>query len=66
MSITDKMWSGITAVIKMDAKVEGLTSAIVDQQQKIETLTGRVITLEARLNTYVEIAQNQRVIQKKD
>ncbi len=66
MSITDKMWNGITKVIKMDVKVEGLASTVVDQQKKIEALTGRVIALEVRLNTYVEIAQSQRGIKKKN
>ena len=49
MSITDKMWDGITRVIKMDSKVESLTSTVVDQQNKIENLTGRVIRLETAL-----------------
>jgi hypothetical protein len=49
MSITDKMWDGITRVIRMDAKVEGLAETIKDQQVRIEDLTGRVIRLETAL-----------------
>ncbi len=65
MSITDKMWDGISKVIKMDSKVESLASTVVDQQKRIEDLTGRIIRLETRLDTYVEVAQNQRVIDRK-
>ena len=49
MSISDKMWDGITRVIKMDSKVESLASTVVDQQKRIEDLTGRVIRLETAL-----------------
>ena len=64
MGISDKMWDGITRVIKMDAKVERLASTVVDQQKRIEDLTGRVIRLEARLDTYVEVAKSQGRISK--
>ncbi len=49
MGIADKMWDGITRVIRMDAKVEGLAATIKDQQARIEDLTGRVIRLETAL-----------------
>ncbi len=52
MGIADKMWDGITRVIRMDTKVEGLAATIKDQQARIEGLTGRVI----RLETVLEIA----------
>ncbi len=49
MGITEKMWDGITRVIRMDAKVEGLATVIRDQQTRIEDLTERVIRLETAL-----------------
>lgn len=49
MGITDKMWDGITRVIRMDAKVEGLAEVVKEQQARIEDLTGRVIRLETAL-----------------
>ena len=49
MGIADKMWDGITRVIRMDGKVEGLAATIKDQQTRIEDLTGRVIRLETAL-----------------
>jgi hypothetical protein len=49
MGITEKMWDGITRVIRMDAKVESLASAVKDQQIRIEGLTERVIRLETAL-----------------
>ena len=64
MSVTDKMWDGITRVIKMDSKVESLANTIVDQQKRIEDLTGRVIRLETALEIAL-IAQGQKTISKK-
>jgi hypothetical protein len=49
MGITDKMWDGITTVIKMNDKVERLAATMVAQQQKIENLTERIIRLETAL-----------------
>ncbi len=68
MGLTDKMWEGISRVIRMDAKVEGLAETVKTQQGKIEDLTARVI----RLETVLEIAltsrsdegHRQRLIQK--
>lgn len=36
MGITDKMWDGITTVIKMNDKVERMMDTIKIQQQKID------------------------------
>lgn len=49
MGLTDKMWGGISRVIRMDTKVEGLASTVKAQQVKIEDLTARVIRLETAL-----------------
>ena len=57
MGISEKMWEGISRVIRMDAKVESLASTVKDQQSRIEDLTGRVI----RLETALEIALSVRV-----
>ena len=58
MGITDKMWDGISRVIKMDAKVESLSSVVKNQQIKIEDLTGRII----RLETALEIAMRGNIL----
>ena len=49
MGVTEKMWDGITKVIRMEARVEGLAEAVKEQQVRIEDLTGRVIRLETAL-----------------
>ncbi len=49
MKVVDKMWDGITKVIRMDTKVEGLATTVKDQQSRIEDLTGRIIRLETAL-----------------
>jgi len=57
MGISEKMWEGISRVIRMDTKVESLANTVKDQQSRIEDLTGRVI----RLETALEIALSVRV-----
>ena len=54
MGVTEKMWDGITKVIRMDARVEGLAEAVKEQQARIEDLTGRVIRLETALEIALE------------
>jgi hypothetical protein len=49
MGLAEKMWDGISRVIRMDAKVEGLAETVKSQQGKIEDLTARVIRLETAL-----------------
>jgi len=57
MGISEKMWEGISRVIRMDAKVESLAGTVRDQQSRVEDLTGRII----RLETALEIALSVRV-----
>jgi len=57
MSVSEKMWEGISRVIRMDAKVESLAATVKDQQSRIEDLSGRII----RLETALEIALSVRV-----
>ena len=49
MGVVDKMWDGISRVIRMDSKVEGMAATVKDHQARIEDLTGRVIRLETAL-----------------
>ena len=63
MGVTEKMWDGITRVIKMDSKVEGLASTVIDQQKRIEDLTGRIIRLETALEIGLS-AQHQKKLDK--
>ena len=60
MSVTDKMWDAITAVIKMNDKVERMAATMVTQQQKIESLTERVIRLETALEIGLARADNEK------
>lgn len=66
MSVVDKMWDGITKVIKMDAKVEALASTVIDQQKRLEDLTGRIIRLETALEIALATqAKKQKNIEKR-
>lgn len=56
MSVTDKIWSALTSIIKLEDKVNRQAEAMKAQQQKIEDLTGRVIRLEAHLELLIGAA----------
>ncbi len=49
MNVVEKMWNGITTVIKMNDRVERLAEATKLQQQRIENLAERVVRLETAL-----------------
>ena len=49
MGVTERVWGALTAMIKLEDKVDRQSEAMKQQQQKIEELTGRVIRLEAHL-----------------
>ena len=49
MSVTERVWGALTAMIKLEDKVDRQAEAMKQQQQKIEELTGRVIRLESHL-----------------
>jgi len=49
MGVTDKVWGALTAMIKLEDKVNRQAEAMKAQQARIEDLTGRVIRLEAQM-----------------
>jgi hypothetical protein len=49
MSVADRVWNALTAMIKLEDKVTRQAAALKDQQSKVEDLT-RVIRLEAQLD----------------
>lgn len=49
MGATDRIWSALTSMIKLEDKVTLQAEALKSQQLKIEELTARVIRLEAHL-----------------
>ena len=55
MSVTDRILSALTTVIRMNDKVEEMASLMREQQRRIDELNGRVI----RLETILELAFNQ-------
>ena len=52
MSVTDRMLSALTTVIRMNDKVEEMAGLMKEQQRRLDNLQGRVI----RLETVLEIA----------
>jgi hypothetical protein len=47
MGMSDRVWSALSAMIKLEDKVARQADALKSQQTKIEDLTARVIRLEA-------------------
>lgn len=61
MGMTEKVWGALTAMIKLEDKVNRQAEAMKQQQQKIEELTGRVIRLEAQLELLTAAALTRRL-----
>ncbi|MGQ9686344.1 MAG: hypothetical protein ACUVT2_08580 [Thiobacillaceae bacterium] len=59
--MTEKVWGALTAMIKLEDKVNRQAEAMKLQQQKIEDLTGRVIRLEAQLELLTAAALTRRI-----
>ncbi|MEO5863357.1 MAG: hypothetical protein ABIW48_10260 [Burkholderiales bacterium] len=56
MGVTDRVWSALTAIIKLEDKVNRQSEAMKFQQAKIENLTERVIRLETQLDMVMQAA----------
>jgi hypothetical protein len=53
MSVTDRILSALTTVIRMNDKVEDMAGLMKEQQRRIDDLNTRMV----RLETVLEIAQ---------
>jgi len=61
MGVTDRVWSALTAIIKLEDKVNRQSEAMKFQQAKIENLTERVIRLETQLDMVMQAASIKRL-----
>lgn len=61
MGVTDRVWSALTAIVKLEDKVVRQSEALKAQQAKIEQLTERVIRLEAQLEMLIGAALVRRI-----
>jgi len=61
VTVTERVWSALTAMIKLEDKVTRQAEALKAQQAKIEDLTGRVIRLEAHLELLTSPAMLKRI-----
>lgn len=61
MGVTERVWSALTAMIKLEDKVTGQAEALKTQQVKIEDLTARVIRLEVQLQLLTGAAVMKRL-----
>ena len=61
MGVTDRVWSALTSIIKLEDKVNRQSEAMKFQQAKIENLTERVIRLETQLDMVMQAASIKRL-----
>ena len=55
MSVTDRILTALTTVIRMNDKVEEMAGLMKEQQRRLDDLNGRVI----RLETVLKLALNR-------
>jgi hypothetical protein len=61
MGVTDRVWSALTAMIKLEDKVTRQSEVIKIQQGKIENLTERVIKLETTLELLIRASELKKL-----
>ncbi|OOZ33976.1 hypothetical protein [Solemya velesiana gill symbiont] len=61
MGLGKEFMSILKDTVKLTDSVERLNTANAKLQEKVESIDGRVIRLETRLDTYVEIANRNRL-----
>ena len=61
MGVTDKVFSALTSIIRLEDQVKRQAEAMKAQQTRIEDLTGRLIRLEAHLDLLTSAALIKRL-----
>jgi len=61
MGVTERVWSALTAMIKLEDKVTRQADALKTQQVKIEDVMARVIWLETQLELLTGAAMIKRL-----
>jgi cell division protein FtsB len=61
MSVTERVWGALTAMVRLEEKVTRQSEALKSQQSRIEDLTARVIRLEAQLELLTGAALVKRL-----
>ena len=61
MGVTERVWSALTSMIKLEDKVTRQADALKSQQVKIEDLTARVIRLETQFELLVGAAMIKKL-----
>lgn len=61
MGMIDRIWASVSAMIKLEEKVQQQGERIKAQQLKIETLTERVIRLETTLSLLLQTREARRL-----
>ena len=61
MGVTDRVFSALTSIIRLEDQVKRQAEAMKAQQTRIEDLTARVIRLEAHLDLLTSAALIKRL-----
>ncbi len=61
MAVTERVWAALTALVKLEDKVERHSANLKAHQEKIEGLTERVIRLEVTLEILMRASEHKRL-----
>ena len=61
MGVTERVFSALTSIIRLEDQVKRQAEAMKAQQTRIEDLTGRLIRLEAHLDLLTSAALIKRL-----
>lgn len=62
MGVTERVWSALTSMIKLEDKVVRQGEVIKAQQTKIENLTERMIRLETTIELLIRASELKRIL----
>lgn len=61
MGVTERVWSALTSMIKLEDKVVRQGEVIKTQQAKIENLTERMIKMETTIELLIRASERKRI-----
>jgi hypothetical protein len=61
MGLTERVWDAFTRTIRLNDKVDQLSTTVTKQQLRIEDLTARVIRLETALEFAMNAKRSRRL-----
>ncbi len=61
MGVTERVWTALTSMIKLEDKVIRQGAVIKEQQTRIENMTERLIKLETTIELLIRASEHRRI-----